>query len=202
MSDWHTVEKFESALAEFYGARYAVSTDCCTHAVELCLRLVKPEIAYCPTNTYISIPMTFEKLNLTWYFENIPWKDYYKICSSGIYDAAVLWKENSYISGSLMCVSFQHRKHLSLGRGGAILCDNKKDHDILKKLSYDGRIPNTPWAEQNFTMLGYHYYMTPETAELGLKKLEKAKVSEPKIWTDRDYPDLSGMEIFRGKNVK
>jgi dTDP-4-amino-4,6-dideoxygalactose transaminase len=48
MSNWNTVEKFESKIAEFYGAKYAVSTDCCTHAIELCLRLVGPGIVSCP----------------------------------------------------------------------------------------------------------------------------------------------------------
>ena len=32
------VEDFENAIAEFYGAPYAVAVDCCTHGVELCLR--------------------------------------------------------------------------------------------------------------------------------------------------------------------
>jgi len=30
------VDNFEKQKAEFLGAPYAVSTDCCTHAVELC----------------------------------------------------------------------------------------------------------------------------------------------------------------------
>ena len=34
------VEKFEQELAKFYGAPYAVVTDCCTHAIELCLSLI------------------------------------------------------------------------------------------------------------------------------------------------------------------
>ena len=29
--------EFETALAEYTGAPYAVMTDCCTHAIELCL---------------------------------------------------------------------------------------------------------------------------------------------------------------------
>ena len=33
----------------------------------------------------------------------------------------------------------------------------------LKKMSYDGRLPNIPWREQNIPSAGYHYYMTPET---------------------------------------
>ena len=73
-----------------------------------------------------------------------------------------------------MSVSFQFRKHLSLGRGGMILCDNKDDYISLKKMSYDGRLPDIPWRDQDISTMGYHYYMTPETAQKGLDKLESA----------------------------
>ncbi len=35
---FHAVESFEDTIAKFYGAKYGVATDCCTHAIELCLR--------------------------------------------------------------------------------------------------------------------------------------------------------------------
>ena len=35
--NYNTITKFEQALAEFTGAPYVVATDCCTHAIELCL---------------------------------------------------------------------------------------------------------------------------------------------------------------------
>ena len=35
------INKLEKQLAEFTGAPYVVATDCCTHAIELCLRLNK-----------------------------------------------------------------------------------------------------------------------------------------------------------------
>ena len=98
-----------------------------------------------------------------------------------------------------MCVSFQFKKHLSLGRGGAILTDDKNSAEILKKMSYDGRIPNVPWREQNISTIGYHYYMTPETAKMGLKKLPEAILKQPKKWVITDWPDLSKMEVFKWK---
>ena len=66
------------------------------------------------------------------------WQDYYHI-SEKIIDAAVLWERDSYIKGNFMCISFQFRKHLSLGRGGIILTDNLQAAKELKKMSYDGR---------------------------------------------------------------
>jgi dTDP-4-amino-4,6-dideoxygalactose transaminase len=78
-----------------------------------------------------------------------------------------------------------------------ILTDDKEAYMALKKMSYDGRHPHAPWREQNIDSIGYHYYMTPETAALGLEKLEKAIYNKPKIWSIEDYPDLTEMQIFK-----
>ena len=61
-----------------------------------------------------------------------------------------------------MCVSFQFKKHLNLGRGGIILLDNKRAYDALSKMVYDGRSDDAPWANQDISTIGYHYYMTPD----------------------------------------
>ena len=193
-----TVKKFEDAIAEFYGAPYAVATDCCTHAIELCLRYIKPEHpVMIPNRTYISIPFTLEKLGLDWQFHNLPWSNYYSILDTNIIDAAVFWEEGGYVGNTLMCLSFQHQKHLSLGRGGMILTDNKKAAEELKKMSYDGRMPDKPWREQDISSMGYHYYMTPETAQKGLQALEEAKQRKPRQWVWEDWPDLQEMSVFK-----
>ena len=193
---FETVEKFEKEIAEFYGSPYAVATDCCTHAIELCLRHGGFNNITIPTHTYISVPFTLEKLNLNWEFQYQEWKDYYFLGNTNIVDAAVYWKKGGYIKDTFMCLSFQYRKHLSLGRGGMILLQNKGDYDMLKKMSYDGRSPNTPWMEQDIDTLGYHYYMTPEIAKLGLEKISKVSNEEPKKWTHKNYPNLEKMSVF------
>lgn len=198
---WNIVEDFEKEIAKFYNAPFAVATDSCTHAIELCLRHTNATSASCPNRTYVSVPMTFEKLGLEWQFRRQVWQDFYLVTDK-VVDAATFWQPRGYITNLFMCVSFQFRKHLGLGRGGAILCDKEHDYYKLKKMSYDGRLPSAPWAEQNIDTLGYHYYMTPETAQLGLDKLPKAKETKPKIWTDNDYPDLSAMTVFKDKHVK
>lgn len=190
------IAEFEKLIANFYNAPYAVAVDCCTHAIELCLRLTKPNQVTCPTHTYLSIPMTFEKLNLKWEFVDNDWNDYYYIGHTNIIDAAVLWKQNSYIPGTKMCLSFQFKKHLSLGRGGMILLDNYDEYVTLKKMSYDGRLPDLPWAEQDIDMMGYHYYMTPETAQSGIYRFASAETKEPRKWSYQDYPNLSKMKVF------
>jgi len=194
---FEVVGKFEEEIASFFGAPYAVAVDCCTHGIELCLRYKEIEKMIVPAQTYISVPLLSKKLNIELEWKEEKWKDYYYIGNTNIIDAAVLWKQNSYIKDTFMCISFQFRKHLSLGRGGVILCQNELDYENLKKMSYDGRLPDIPWATQNISTMGYHYYMTPEIASQGLKKLPNAINSKPRQWTLSDWPDLRKMEIFK-----
>jgi dTDP-4-amino-4,6-dideoxygalactose transaminase len=194
--NFNTVTEFENQVAEFFGAPYAVSIDCCTHGVELCLRYTHATKIIVPKHTYLSIPMLANKLKIELEWKNENWIDYYYVTDS-IIDAAVLWKPNSYIPKTFMNISFQFRKHLALGRGGIILTDDKKAAEILKKMSYDGRDPNILWRDQNIDTMGYHYYMTPETAQLGLDKLPKAIETHPIQWTINDWPDLTQMKIFK-----
>lgn len=191
------VNEFENAIADFFGAPCAVSTDCCTHAIELCLRYKKIKKTTVPNHTYLSIPLTLKKLDISFSFNREQWTEYYKLSNTNIIDAATLWRQNSYIPGTLMCISFQYKKHLSLGRAGMILCDNVVDCANLIKMGYDGRHRNAPWPEQKITSMGYHYYLTPETAQLGLDKLPDAIQRTPKIWSWKDYPDISNNYIFK-----
>lgn len=194
-----SVEKFQDIIKEFYNARYAIAVDSCTHGIELCLRLTKPLFVTCPKQTYVSIPMTFKKLELEFTFTDDKWQDKYTIGNTNIVDSAVYFRENSYISGTYMVLSFQYKKHLSLGRGGMILLDDKNDSIVLKKMSYDGRLPDVPWREQNIDTMGYHYYMTPETADLGIEKFIQAKNTVVTRQSYLDYPDVSKFKVF---NVK
>ena len=191
------ITEFEKAIAKFFGAPYAVAVDCCTHGIELCLRDQEIKKISVPKRTYISVPFLAKKLNIELEWKDEEWQDYYFIGDSNIVDAAVLWERNSYIPNTFMCLSFQFRKHLSLGRGGMILTNDKEAAIRLKKMSYDGRLPNIPWRKQNISSVGYHYYMTPETAQLGLEKLSSAIETQPVKWTINDWPDLTQMEIFK-----
>ena len=148
------VNQFEKTIANFYGSTYAVAVDCCTHAIELCLRLTKPADVTSPKHTYLSVPMTFEKLNLSWAWHDTYWKDYYYIGNTNIIDAAVYWKRDGYIDNTLMCLSFQYKKHLNIGRGGMILLDRKDQYEQLLKMRYDGRTDDKPWAEQDIDTIG------------------------------------------------
>ena len=190
------VSDFENEVAHWFGAPYGVAVDCCTHGIELCLRFKDASYVEVPKRTYLSVPFLADKLGIELKWRDETWVDYYKLGGTNIYDAAVLWKEDSYIPGSFMCLSFQFQKHLSFGM---ILTDNQEAAIELKKMSYDGRHPFTPWREQNITTKGYHYYMAPETAANGLKKLPEAIKTKPKQWVITDWPDLTQMEIFKNE---
>lgn len=194
------VKTFEDKIAEYFGSKYAVAVDCCTHGLELCLRYTDADKIVVPKQTYLSVPMLADKLNISREFIHDEWDDYYYI-TDNIIDAAVLWEENSYVPGTLMVLSFQFKKHLSLGRGGAILTDNLDAWYKLKEMSYDGREPESdqPWANQDITTIGYHYYMTPETAYSGVQKLSNVdfQSKEVKKWSYKDYPVLTEFNIFK-----
>lgn len=199
--NFNSVIEFENKISEFFGSPYAVAIDSCTHGIELCLRYTKEKKINVPKRTYLSVPFLAEKLGLELEWRDETWENYYTLNYGvkRIIDAAVLWKRNSYIPNTFMCVSFQYQKHLSLGKGGIILLDNEEDYIKLKKMSYDGRTPNVPWREQDIDTIGYHYYMTPETAQLGLNKLGTAISTEPKKWVVTDWPDLTELKIFKKK---
>jgi dTDP-4-amino-4,6-dideoxygalactose transaminase len=80
-----------------------------------------------------------------------------------------------------------------------ILLDDENAAETLRMMSYDGRIRNIPWANQNVEVMGYHYYMTPETAELGLEKFSESKARPARLCTQDDYPDLRTYRIFKDK---
>jgi len=195
------IADFEKEIAKFFGAPHAVAVDCCTHGLELCLRMNDAKKITVPKHTYLSVPMLAEKLDLDIEWTDNKWQDYYYM-TENIVDAAVYWQADSYIPGTYMCVSFQFKKHLSLGRGGIILFDNEEDCDTLKRMSYDGRSPDIPWSLQNIKTIGYHYYMTPETAELGLQKLPTAIETPPKKWIQADWVDLTTLDVFKQGRFK
>lgn len=195
------VTEFEKLVGNYYGSRYAIAVDCCTHAIELCLRLTKPKSVTTPKHTYVSVPMTFEKLNLKWHWSDHEWQDFYYI-TPNIIDAAVYWQQDGYKPGTLMCLSFQYKKHLNVGRGGMILLDNTEHYKQLCKMRYDGRTDDKPWAEQDIDTIGYHYYMTPETAKLGIERFKEVVNTEPKRWSYQNYPDLSNLRVFKDVHHK
>ena len=179
--------EFEQALAKFTGAPYAVMTDCCTHAIELCLRYDQSSRVLFPAHTYISIPMTMHKLGIGYDYTDKQWIGEYQFISTRIWDSARLLKQGMYRPGQLQCLSFGHGKPLEIGRGGAVLTDDVEVYDTLKHQCYDGRdLTISPWELQKTFKVGYHYKPTIEEAIKGLELLPTVN-QEPKY---KEYPDL------------
>ena len=155
---FEVIADFEKEIAKFFGSPYAVAVDCCTHGIELCLRYKKATKISVPKHTYLSVPMLADKLNLELEWRDEKWQDFYYL-TDDIVDAAVLWKQGSYIPNTYMSVSFQFKKHLNTIRGGMILTDNFESYQRLQRMSYDGRRRDALWAEQNISEIGYHYYI-------------------------------------------
>jgi dTDP-4-amino-4,6-dideoxygalactose transaminase len=190
-----SILKFETALAEFTGAPYAIMTDCCTHAIELCLRHDQPNGCFFPAYTYLSIPMLMHKLDIKYILEDLQWTGEYRFRNTRVWDSARRLEKNMYRPGMMQCLSFGHGKPLQIGRGGAILLDDKPAYDALLLMRYDGRDLNiTPWENQKTFRVGYHYKPTLEEAVHGLEMLEGVKITNP-IPRYVAYPDLRNIKI-------
>lgn len=186
------IAQFEKLLAKKTGAPYAVMTDCCTHAIELCLRYKKVKRTQFTAYTYLSIPMTMHKLGIEYELVPEKWTGEYRFYGTDIWDSARRLEDNMYRSGQMQCLSFGHNKPLQIGHGGAILLDDKEAYGILLQQRYDGRdLQITPWQAQRSFMIGYHYRPTIEDARIGLEKLHFVN-EQPKY---HEYADLRNITI-------
>jgi len=187
--------KFEQELAEFTGAPYAIMTDCCTHAIELCLRHDRVKEVVMTPYTYLSIPMTMHKLGIKYYYREEEWIGEYRFHGTRIWDSARRLEHNMYQYGSMQCLSFGHTKPLHIGRGGAILLDDPQAYATIIRQRYDGRdLKVSPWQDQQTFHVGYHYKPTLEEAEIGSALLLGLWESKPKPVAVQ-YPDLRKITI-------
>ena len=185
--------EFERALAVYTGAPYAIMTDCCTHAIELCLRYERPANVSFTAFTYLSIPMLMHKLGIEYRLVPEDWTGEYQFHGTRIWDSARRLERGMYRPGQMQCLSFGHGKPLQIGRGGAILLDNAQAYEIMLKQRYDGRnLDISPWQDQQVFHVGYHYKPTIEEAEKGIELLPKVD-EKPKYVS---YPDLRQIQII------
>jgi dTDP-4-amino-4,6-dideoxygalactose transaminase len=189
------IKKFEEELAEFTGAPYTVMTDCCTHAIELCLRYDRVQEVVMTPYTYLSVPMTMHKLGIKYYYREEEWTGEYRFHGTRIWDSARRLESGMYRSGSMQCLSFGHTKPLHIGHGGAILLDDKKAYETILRQRYDGRdLTVAPWQDQKTFYVGYHYKPSIEDAVQGVALLQGVKEHNPKpVYVP--YPDLRNIEI-------
>ena len=191
---FQTLFDFEQRLAEYTGAPYAVLTDGCTHALELCFRLDRITYTEFTAFTYISIPQLMHKLNITYQLQSDYWYTVgeYHFKGTNIWDSARRLEPGMYRAGQKQCVSFGHGKPLQLGKCGAVLLDSKAEYLALSRMRSDGRdLSIVPWQDQISFEEGYHYCPTLETCQLGIEQLPNIT----KHITQQQYPDCRTIVI-------
>jgi dTDP-4-amino-4,6-dideoxygalactose transaminase len=193
---FQAIGNFEKQLAEFTGAPYAVMTDCCTHAIELCLIQQKVRECEFTPYTYLSVPMTMHKVGVKYSYLNETeqtWAGEYQFLGTRIWDSARRLERNMYRPGSMQCLSFGFSKPIDSGRGGAILLDDYEAYKELLAMRYDGRdLTISPWQDQVVFKQGYHYRPTIEEAQAASEKLSYYIEQKPKFVA---YPDLRNIKI-------
>ena len=133
------VQMFEEEVAEYTGAPFAFSIDSCTNALFLCCHYLKVKNVTIPKETYLSVPQSIIHAGGTVQFEDQQWKGIYQLKPYPIYDEAKRFTSNIYIQGTFMCLAFHIKKHLKIGKGGMILCDDLEAVECFKKARYERR---------------------------------------------------------------
>ena len=198
------VDLFEQKLAQYAGSKYAVTVDCDSNALFLSLKYRKAAgFATTPIRTYISVPMQIIHAGLQPLFRNEKWSGCYELQPWNIYDSAARFTRGMYVGDdALQVLSFQIKKRLPIGKGGAILTDSIEAYNWLKLASYDGRDLKTPYdSDEHVKQIGWHYYMTPEDAARGIILMDMLPADNEDSMSWENYPDLSSMEIFKKVRV-
>jgi dTDP-4-amino-4,6-dideoxygalactose transaminase len=207
------VRQFEAALCKYTGAKYAVTTNSCTMALLLAVACWRDVIGPCkahphlpdertwptveiPKRTYISVPMSIMHAKCRVSFRDETWFGHYRLEPTPIWDSARRFTSGMFISGQMQCVSFHWRKILGIQQGGAILHDNPFADEWLRRARFDGRREGVAPKNDDFDMIGWHGYMSPEIAAEGLVRLSFLPKRNADLPND-PYPDLSLMGIFR-----
>ena len=189
---------FEARLAEYSGAKYAIVTDSCSNALFLALKyrsLAPGTSVFIPDQTYVSVP---QQIHFAGYVPHVlqkEWSGIYELEGTGVFDSAARFRKGMFVGDdALQCLSFQIKKRLPIGRGGAILTNSQAAASWLKVASYDGRDLDTPYDSQNhLKRLGWHFYMTPEDAARGLLLLDRLGDDLEDTMGHTHYPRLSNM---------
>lgn len=191
---------FERKLAEYAGSKYAVLTDSCSNALFLALKVrgVSGSVVI-PAHTYVSVPFQIHHAGGKPLFQDFEWSGVYQLGETGIWDSAARFTKGMFVGGeALQCLSFQIKKRLPIGRGGAILTDSESDYRALKLLSYDGRDLETPYTDPNHvTLRGWHFYMTPEDAARGILLMDRLPKDNADTMNWTHYPDLRNWRVVR-----
>lgn len=196
---FQVVRDFETAVAEYTGASYAVALDSCTNALFLCCKYLQVDEVTIPSNTYVSVPCSVIHAGGKINFKDYDWQGIYQLEPYPIYDAAKRFTSGMYLPGNFMCLSFHCKKLLNIGRGGMILTDNKDAVDWFKQARFDGR-HECSLLSDTFEMIGWNFYMTPEQAARGLWLMTTLIEKHNEDLPIEGYNDLSQYKMYTEAN--
>ena len=186
--------KFERELAEYTGAPYAIVTDGCTHALELCMRYDGPRMTAFSAYTYLSIPMLMHHLQINYVLTSEEWAGEYQFHGTRIWDSARRLEPGMYRPGQMQCLSFGHSKPMQVGKMGAILLDDEQAYGELSCWRSDGRdLQFQPWETQMRFNTGFHYCPTLEDCVRASELLPTVAPQSQQV----NYPDCRNIIIQR-----
>ena len=202
---YKVTEEFEEQLADYTGARYAVTVDNASNALFLALKYenVEGKEITIPSRTYPSVPCEIIHAGGKVKFEEVKGKTIkgaYQLKGTNVWDSALRFTADMYVPKSHMCVSFTGPyKHFKLSKGGAILTDNFEAYSWFKRARYSGR-RECSYHDDHFDMLGWNFYMMPELAARGLLLMNQFYNMDGSKKENEDlelpYPDLSKYKIY------
>ena len=196
MNPYEAVREFESQLSDYTGAPYVVCVDSSTDALFLCCYRLEVDVVTIPKHTYLSVPMSVIHSGGQVEFEDLEWSGIYQLKPYPIWDSAKRMKRNMYIKDSYMTLSFHIQKHIPIGKGGAILCDNKDDYEWFKKARYEGR-SEVSYHDDDIEFCGWNMYMTPQEAVRGMELLRGLPDDSADLIENPPYRDLTTFKVFK-----
>lgn len=207
MKDMKVIEAFEQTIANFAGAKCGVAVSSCTNAIFLSLQYLKSigelkdgDTITIPSHTFLSVPCQIKLCGLKVKFKDIKWTGRYRLSPTLVHDCATRFKINMFygFEYELLCLSFQYRKHIKIGRGGMIITNDKDAVEWLKKARINGRNINVTQFDDQLEFVGWNLYMLPEQAARGLSLFEAmSDKNPPDCGSNETYPDLSKLKVFK-----
>lgn len=195
--------QFESAVAAYTGAPYAVAVTSCTAALMLAVKYASNGATFrveIPKRTYVSVPQSIIHAGCIVAFREENWRGAYELRPFRIWDSARwftsgLYKKLTKGGGGFVCTSHHSAKTLGDSQGGYILHDSAEADIWLRKARFDGRTEGVHPSKDAFDMVGHHCYLSPDVAARLLWKLSVLPKHNKPLPNDR-YPDLSKHKIF------
>ncbi len=193
---YEVTRRFEKALCDYTGAKYAVAVNSGTAALLLAMQWHESTVVELPRRTYVSVACAARLAGKRILWSDEQWEGEYQLHPMSVWDSARRFTSGMYRAGQFQCVSFAAAKILGAEQGGAILHDNAEADKWFRCMRFDGRTEGVDPLEDTFDLVGHHCIMIPSVAATLLVRLHHL----PKHNADLphyEYPDLSQHPAFK-----